>query len=122
MEQACGTGGRWPQRPLHAGAQTIGIHLLLRWATPLSSADLVLRGYRAPQGPFLASVPGPDVLVTKARSHKGARLDLRLHRLAPGASSEQLRFEALTPGARYRFAAPEWPRPSTPDPTVPPPS
>ncbi len=55
MEQACGTGERWPQRPLHAGAQTIGIHLLLRWATPLSSADLVLRGYRAPQGPILAS-------------------------------------------------------------------
>ena len=103
MEQACGTGERWPQRPLHAGAQTIGIHLLLRWATPLSSADLVLRGYRAPQGPILASVPGPDVLVTKARSHDGARLDLRLHRLAPGASSESLRFEALTPGARYRL-------------------
>ena len=59
MEQACGTGERWPQRPLHAGAQTIGIHLLLRWATPLSSADLVLRGYRPPHGPILASGPGP---------------------------------------------------------------
>ena len=44
--------------------------------------------------------------MTKARSHDGARLDLRVHRLAPGASTEQLRFEALTPGARYRLSGP----------------
>ena len=38
-------------------SRRIGIHLLLRWGTPLSSADLALRGYRPPQGPILADGP-----------------------------------------------------------------
>jgi hypothetical protein len=44
MEATCSTGRRWPERPLHAGVQTLGIHLLMRWSIPLNSAALAVRG------------------------------------------------------------------------------
>ena len=46
------------------------------------------------------------VVAVVAERREDAGLDLRVHRLAPGASTEQLRFEALTPGARYRLSGP----------------
>ena len=64
MEQDCGTGQRWPERPLHVGVQNLGIHLMVRWGSPLGTATLALRGYVAPVGPVLRDGPWDDVLVT----------------------------------------------------------
>ena len=102
MARGCATGQRWPERPLHAGVQTIGIHLLLRWATPMTSADLLLRGYQPPTGPILSSAPWPDVLVTKARSSDGRSLDLRL--AVEGDAPIELGLAALEPRSRYRLS------------------
>ena len=99
MEPVVRHGQRWPERPLHAGVQTIGIHLLLRWATPMTSADLLLRGYEPPKGPILAEAPWPAVLVVTARSSDGHSLDLRVAGRRDGAPIE-LGFGALAPGGR----------------------
>jgi hypothetical protein len=103
MEATCGTGRRWPQRPLHAGVQTLGIHLLTRWGTPLSSAALALRGYVAPNGPVLAEGPWDEVLVTKARCTDGYTLDLALRPRRAGPVHAPLGFTALQPNQQYRL-------------------
>lgn len=54
------------------------------------------------QGPLLASVPFPQVLVGKAWSHDGSGLELVLHNGAePGDFT--LDFERLKPGAQYKL-------------------
>jgi hypothetical protein len=57
MERDCGTGERFPNRPLQAGVQSIAMMLFPRWGRPLSLGQLNLRGYVAPQGPILAHAP-----------------------------------------------------------------
>ena len=105
MQTQCGTGRRWPERPLHAGVQTIGIHLLMRWAIPLNSAALAVRGYRPPTGPILRDYPYDQVLVTKARSLDGEALQLGMRSLN-GPTAVTLGFEALIPGCDYRLLLP----------------
>jgi hypothetical protein len=100
MERLCATGKRWPERPLVGGAQTVGVHMLARWAAPLNTSRLALRGYEPPRGPVLAE-PSPEVLVVVARSTDGASLDLVLHVDSPVATV--LHFTQLTSGARYRL-------------------
>jgi hypothetical protein len=104
MEATCGTGRRWPERPLHAGVQTLGIHLLTRWGTPIGSAGLALRGYVPPTGPVLADGPWDDVLVTKARCTDGRTLELALRPRRAGRVEAALGFTALQPHQRYRLA------------------
>ncbi len=105
MERDCGTGARFPDRPLQAGVQTIAVSLWPRWGRPLSLGQLNLRGYVPPQGPILERVPWPDVIVTKARSNDGAGLDLVVE---PYRSSDGqpcgLTFRALVPGTDYRLS------------------
>jgi hypothetical protein len=103
-DRQCRTDDRWPQRPVAAGVQTLAVHLIVRWATPLDTGDLNLRGYVAPTGPLLDDAPWPQVLVAKARSLDGRSLDLTLyrHELAAG-DTVRLGFAQLTPHARYRF-------------------
>jgi hypothetical protein len=103
MEATCGTGGRWPDRPLHAGVQTLGIHLLMRWGTPLSSAALALRGYVPPTGPLLVEAPWDDVLVTKARSDDGEALELGLWPRRARPVQATLGFGALLPQRHYQL-------------------
>ena len=106
MEATCGTGKRWPERPLHSGVQNLGIHLLTRWASPLGSADLALRGYVAPKGPILRDAPWDDILVTKARSDDGTSLDLAL-RPRNHTVAATLRFDALSADRAYRLVLPD---------------
>ncbi|MDQ1425336.1 MAG: hypothetical protein QOD72_2834, partial [Acidimicrobiaceae bacterium] len=106
METTCGTGARWPDRPLHAGVQTLGIHLLMRWGTPLSSAALALRGYVPPKGPVLVDAPWEDILVTKARSDDGTTLQLALRPRRGSSLCATLGFGALLPRRRYRLELP----------------
>jgi hypothetical protein len=101
MERCCTTGDRWPERPLQAGVQSIGIHMLMRWAMPLRSADLLQRGYEPPVGPIV-EVSWPDALVLSARSSDGRSLDLRLEPGANGPAVE-LSFSALQPDHPYRL-------------------
>jgi Linalool dehydratase/isomerase len=107
MEATCGTGRRWPERPLHAGVQTLGIHLLTRWGAPLSSAALALRGHVAPTGPILADGPWDDVLVTTARCDDGVTLELVLRPHRDGSLPVTLGFEALMPQRHYRLVLPD---------------
>jgi hypothetical protein len=99
----CGTGERWPGRPLDAGMQALGGHMIVRWSAPLGTADLNVRGYVPPAGPLLVDAPWDDVLVTEARSlDGGASLVLRLEPMGDGpVEAAQLRFSSLTPGAMY---------------------
>ena len=78
METTAAPASRWPERPLHAGVQTLGIHLLTRWGRRSAHGALALRGYVAPAGPVLADGPWDDVLVTKARCDDGSTLALGL--------------------------------------------
>jgi hypothetical protein len=105
MEATCGTGRRWPERPLQAGVQTIGIHVLQRWGSPLSSAALALRGYEPPSGPILRDAPWDELLVTKARSVGDTTLELSV-RPRDAAGTFTLGFDALVPGRDYRFVLP----------------
>lgn len=100
VDAECATGKRWPDRPLTAGVQNTGIHLLIRWATPMSSADLARRGYVAPVGPVLRTDHWPQLLVTEAISPDGERLELAVE---PGdaARSHRLRLDGLVPGRSY---------------------
>jgi len=104
MERDCGTGGRFPDRPLQAGVQSIAVSLWPRWGRPLSLGQLNLRGYVPPKGPILAHAPWPDVIVTRARSGDGSSLDLviepfRSHDDRP----RELAFQALRPDTSYRL-------------------
>ncbi len=98
--QHCGTGGRWPDRPLTAGVQNTGIHMVVRWGTPMSTGDLAIRGYRAPEGPVLANDLWPALLVTEARAPEPATLEVTVE---PGLCSGNHRFELehLRPEVTY---------------------
>ena len=100
MQATCATGERWPARPIHAGVQSIGIHLLVRWGSPLNTAGLALRGYRPPVGPVLRSADSSHVLVTKAVSPDGRALDLVVRSL-DGPTTTRFGFDSLIPGAEY---------------------
>src|SRR5215217_5575730 len=106
MESTCGTGKRWPERPLHAGVQTLGIHLLTRWGTPLSTAALALRGYVPPQGPVLRDGPWDRLLVTMARCEDGATLEFALVLRVAGSSQFTLTFDSMTPLQLYEVVLP----------------
>ncbi len=103
MEADCGTGERWPQRPLHVGVQNLGIHLLMRWGSPLSTAALDLRGHVAPRGPVLRDAPWDRVLVTSARAPDERTLELAIRPRDGTAVTVPLTFDSLTPGAEHRL-------------------
>jgi hypothetical protein len=100
----CATGARWPDRPLDGSVPAIGGHMMVRWSTPLSTADLNVRGYVPPAGPRLDDTDWDAVLVTEARSPDGRRLDLRLEPMgAEPVRGVRLGFTHLEPGRRYRL-------------------
>ena len=76
----CRTGERWPERPLAAGVQNMATHMIVRWAAPMDTAMLNLRGYVPPVGPVLGAVPWPQAIVTTARSVDGVSLDVEIRR------------------------------------------
>jgi hypothetical protein len=104
MEADCGTGQRWPGRPLHVGVQNMGIHLLMRWGSPLSTAALDLRGYEPPQGPVLRDGPWDRVLVTTARCTDARTLALAMRPRGDTSTPATLSFDSLVPGAEYDLA------------------
>lgn len=103
-ERQCGTGKRWPERPLDAGSSAFGSHMIVRWAMPLSLADLNQRGYVAPTGPVLASTDWGRVMVTLARSDDGETLELGMQPRNDDSDSGpvELGFTQLIPNAAYR--------------------
>jgi hypothetical protein len=102
-ERQCGTGERWPGRPLAAGSSTFGGHMIVRWSTPLGPSDLNQRGYVAPIGPVLDDTAWDDVLVVLARSVDGESLDLQLEPRHGPVTDLPLRFTNLEPGRTYRL-------------------
>jgi hypothetical protein len=100
----CGTGERWPGRPLRSGLQGFGGHMMVRWSAPLTTAELIKRGYQAPTGPVLADAPWDDVVVTEARSADGVRLRLRLEPWDKPVPAAALVLTQLSPGTAYRIA------------------
>jgi hypothetical protein len=99
----CGTGQRWPERPLAAGSSALGGHMIVRWATPLGPADLNQRGDVPPVGPVLDDTAWGDVLVVLARSDDGESLDLRLEPRGGPVHGLTMRFTNLEPGRAYRL-------------------
>lgn len=97
----CATGLRWPSKPLEAAVPAIGGNMILRWSNPVTTAQLNVRGYRAPVGPVLDAAPWDDLLVVEARSADGARLDLRVEPLDAPLEQVELSFRQLSPGATY---------------------
>ncbi len=97
----CGTGERWPGRPLRSGMQGFGGHMIVRWSTPLSTADLNVRGYEPPKGPVLTDAPWDDVLVTEARSPDGDSLRLRVEPWEAPVEQARLVFGQLVPETEY---------------------
>jgi len=105
LEEECSTDEPFPSKPFHGGIQTNAGYLGIRWGTPLSQADLALRGYVPPVGPVLAHAPWPEVLVSKARSGDGLSLDLVVEPNAAAAGVvHELVFDALTPNREYRLS------------------
>ena len=102
MEAACATGKGWPERPLAGGAQTVAVHLMTRWGSPLDTSELAARGYRAPEGPVLTGTTWPELLVELARSPDGEQLDLR--RLTPTTVGAR-RFHVCPPRRRTSVPA-----------------
>ena len=41
------------------GVQNTGIHMVVRWGTPMSTGDLAIRGYRVPEGLSWRTTCGP---------------------------------------------------------------
>ena len=101
----CRTGERWPERPLNAGVQNMATHMIVRWAAPMDTAMLNLRGYVPPVGPVLGPVPWPQAQVTSARSLDGVSLDLEI-RPIEGALTDRLTltFRQLRPHTDYLVA------------------
>ena len=99
----CGTGRRWPERPLAAGSSALGGHMIVRWSTPLGPADLNQRGYVPPVGPVLDDTAWDDVLVVLARSDDGESLDLHLEPRRGPLEQLALTFTNLEPGRTYRL-------------------
>lgn len=104
VDATCSTGDVWPARPLAGGAQTMGVHAMTRWGTPMDTVDLSARGYLAPAGPQLVRSPWPDAIVTCARSTDGKNLSLVVAPTAPG-NRVGLAFTGLVPNRRYEFRA-----------------
>ena len=102
LQRDCGTGERFPDRPIRGGVQHISMLLWSHWGRPLSLGQLNLRGYVPPKGPILAHAPWPEIIVTKARSDDGETLDLvlDLYKGEPG-KTHALRFTDLQPCGRY---------------------
>jgi hypothetical protein len=102
-EKQCATGKRWPQRPLDAGSSAFGSHMIIRWAMPLSLADLNQRGYVAPTGPVLDATDWARVMVTLARSDDGETLELGLRPRNDDCDlgAIELAFTQFAPGATY---------------------
>ena len=107
MERDCGTGARWPERPLHVGVQNMGVHLLMRWGSPLSTAGLALRGYVPPVGPVLRDAPWDDLLVTRARCDDGTTLELTMRPRRTSPVRARLSFDGLTPSTPYVLTLPD---------------
>lgn len=103
MEQDCRTGEKWPERPLHVGVQNLGVHLMVRWGSPLNTAKLALRGYQPPVGPVLRDGPWDAVLVTSARSADGESLDVAMRPRRCPAARGSFTFDSLHPGATYEL-------------------
>ena len=101
----CGTGLRWPDRPLAAGSSALGGHMIIRWSTPTSGAEMNLRGYVPPVGPVLDSAAWDDVLVVKARSTDGASLDLVVEPWRSPVGPVAFALRQLVPGSRYSVTA-----------------
>lgn len=99
----CGTGQRWPERPLAAGSSALGGHMIVRWSTPLGPADLNQRGDVPPVGPVLDDTAWDDVLVVLARSDDGESLDLRLEPRNGPVAALPLIFTNLDPTRAYRL-------------------
>jgi hypothetical protein len=99
----CATGERWPGRPLASGMQGFGGHMIVRWSTPLSTADLNVRGYEPPGGPILTDAPWDEVLVTEARSPDGVRLQLRLEPFDEAVPEATLVLDHLDADTEYRI-------------------
>jgi hypothetical protein len=103
MEQDCGTGQRWPERPLHVGVQNMGIHLMVRWGSPLGTAKLALRGYQPPVGPILRDGPWDALLVTTAHSPDGRRLEVALRPRVAAPVAGPLTFDGLDQDRPYEL-------------------
>lgn len=97
----CATGERWPGKPLAGGVPALGGNMILRWSTPLTTAQLNVRGYVAPRGPVLAGAPWDDVLVVEARSSDGIGLDLRIEPTGGPLPAAVLQFRQLEPNRAY---------------------
>jgi hypothetical protein len=97
----CGTGLRWPEKPLDGAAPAIGGNMILRWSTPVTTAELNVRGYRPPVGPVLDCAPWDHLLVVEARSADGAALDLRVEPFEAPLGPVELGLRQLVPGVRY---------------------
>lgn len=97
----CGTGQRWPDRPLDAGMQAFGGHMMIRWSTPLSAGDLNVRGYVPPVGPVLAHTNWDAIIISEARSSDGVSLTLQLEPLEGVVPELRLEFSQLSPNTTY---------------------
>lgn len=97
----CATGERWPAKPMAAGVPAMTGNMILRWSTPMTTAQLNVRGYRAPVGPVLHEAPWDDVLVVEARSDDGVGLACHLEPIAGPLEQVELMFRQLTPAASY---------------------
>jgi hypothetical protein len=100
----CGTGAQFPDRPLNGGVMTLAMIGSTRWGAPLSTGEIVQRGYQPPVGPILERAPWPEVLVTKARSDDGMSLDLVVEPYrAPAGEEHELTFAVDETGPRHRL-------------------
>ena len=97
----CATGERWPKKPLDAGVPAIGGNMILRWSNPITTAQLNVRGYRAPVGPVLHEAPWDQLLVVEARSDDGVGLHLRLEPLDAVVTQAELVLRQLVAGTSY---------------------
>ena len=97
----CATGDRWPRKPLDGGVPAIGGNMILRWSSPITTAQLNVRGYRPPVGPVLDAAPWDALLVVEARSDDGSTLRLRVEPIDAPLEQVELQFRQLVPAATY---------------------
>ena len=106
LQRDCGTGKRFPNRPIRGGVQHMGMLLWSHWGRPMSLGQLNLRGYVPPKGPILQNAPWPEIIVTKAISEDGENLVLTLDLYKGEAgSSHELEFSNLVPDTDYRLSS-----------------
>lgn len=100
----CGTGERWPERPVAVGVANMALLMLVRWSTPMDNAAINVRGFVPPVGPIVEAAPWPQVMVTLARSLDGVSLDLAVRPgPQPSAVPVQFTLAALQPSVGYRL-------------------